>query len=199
MYTRDTNDDKKKDAARAGTLWIISHITKQQENTPSNWSRKRHRQWGSFARELFSPAAPFSIGSFIETHALSFSFSPSFLLSSLSLSKSVDQLITAMHRIVITTAAIVTSRRTLLAAWSTRLLASCDHRLSPRIALCAFCRPCTAAPLFQTSASPSSLSVYRAFTFGTVFSVLLSRTPKDFLARLNSHPRYSPSTWQYLR
>lgn len=53
----------------------------------------------------------------------------SFISLPLSLSGSVNQLITVTHRTAITTVAIVTSRRALLAAGSTRLPASRDHRL----------------------------------------------------------------------
>lgn len=56
--------------------------------------------------------------------------SPAVTLSlSISFSLGLDQLITVTHRTAITTAAIVTSRRALLATGSTRLPASRDHRL----------------------------------------------------------------------
>lgn len=54
-----------------------------------------------------------------------------FLLFFLSLSESVDQLITAMHLIVITTAAIVTSWRTLLAVAGRSLINETAGKLRP--------------------------------------------------------------------
>lgn len=100
------------------------------------------------ARALFlSPTLSISISTAL---SLSLSLYP-------FLSGSVDQLITVSHRTAITTTAIVTSRRALLAAGSTRLPASRDHRLPPRAAHCALRHPRAPSPSLQTSASPPSL------------------------------------------
>lgn len=97
---------------------------KTRSTPPTSWSRERRH--GQRRDDPCARGLSFSL----YLDRLLFRNARARLLSlSLSLLGSVDQLITATHRTAITTAAIVTSRRALLAAGSTRLPASRDHRL----------------------------------------------------------------------
>lgn len=105
-----------------GTHCIIHILREETRSTPpTSWSRERRH--GQREAILRGEGPLFQLLPFSERPRASFISLP------LSLSGSVNQLITVTHRTAITTAAIVTSRRALLAAGSTRLPASRDHRL----------------------------------------------------------------------
>lgn len=112
--------------------------------------------------------------SFSERPRASFiSLAPSLSLS-LSLSGSVNQLIAATHRTAITTAAIVTSRRALLAAGSTRLPASRYHRL-PSLPL-----RCTLRVPSPPAISPSSPDIRSPLRRSECLALPLSGNLVDF-------------------